>query len=136
MTEKSNPEESGAILVVDDDDLTRLAIGCVLRVNGQPKSVGCSDGTQAREILNRGIFAAVVMDLFMPHVSGWQLLAWIRKNRPSLPVIVVSGHDSNLMREECRRDGAFDYLVKPIDERLLMKSVQRALNHPQGVAEA
>jgi DNA-binding NtrC family response regulator len=127
---KSDQVGVGMILVVDDDELTRLAIGYALRAGGQPASVGCSDGTEAREILSHGIFSAVILDLFMPHVSGWQILTWVRANRPSLPVIVVSGYDSSLIREECLRDGAFDYLVKPIDERRLMNCIQRALETP------
>jgi DNA-binding NtrC family response regulator len=124
---KSDHVGVGMILVVDDDELTRLAIGYALRAGGQSASVGCSDGTEAKQILSRGIFSAVILDLFMPHVSGWQILTWIRANRPSLPVIVVSGYDSSQIREECLRDGAFDYLVKPIDERILMDSIRRAL---------
>jgi CheY-like chemotaxis protein len=120
----------GPILVVDDDEITRLAIGYALRAGGLPGNVGCSDGTEAKELLCRCVFSAVVLDLFMPHVSGWQILAWIRDNRPSLPVIVVSGYDSSQIREECRRDGAFDYLVKPIEERPLINCLRRALGLP------
>ncbi len=118
------------ILVVDDDEITRLAVGSALRNGGQFASVGCSDGTEAREILSRGAFAAVILDLFMQRISGWQILAWIRQERPALPVIVVSGYDGEALREECRRDGAFDFLAKPIDERALLSCVRRALGLP------
>jgi DNA-binding NtrC family response regulator len=126
---KSNRDEREPILVIDDDEVTRLSIGYALRRAGQPKSVGCGDGAEAREILSRCGFSAVLLDLFMPHLSGWAVLSWIRKNRPELPVIVVSGHDSDEIKEECRRDGAFDYIAKPFDERMLIRSVDRALAH-------
>ena len=120
-------QEREPILVIDDDELTRLAIGYALRRDGEAASVGCRDGLEAREILSRGTFSAVLLDLFMPGLSGWAVLSWIKQNRPTLPVIVVSGHDSVEIKEECRRDGAFDYISKPFDERALMRSVHRAI---------
>jgi DNA-binding NtrC family response regulator len=128
---KSRPDDREPILVIDDDEITRLSIGHALKQAGQPRSVGCSDGAEARDILSRRGFSAVLLDLFMPRLSGWAVLSWIRKNKPGLPVIVVSGHDSDEIKEECRRDGAFDYIVKPFDERVLIRSVDRALDRAQ-----
>jgi len=128
---KSNGDEREPILVIDDDEITRLSIGHALRHAGEPRSVGCGDGAEARVILSQRGFSAVLLDLFMPRLSGWAVLSWIKKNRPGLPVIVVSGHDSEEIKAECRRDGAFDYIAKPFDERVLIRSVDRALEEAQ-----
>src|SRR5262249_29984726 len=66
-------------------------------------------------------------DLAMPHISGQTLLGQIAADYPDVPVIVMTATNDLETAVQCMRDGAADYLVKPVDYNRLTGSVQRAL---------
>jgi DNA-binding NtrC family response regulator len=68
-----------------------------------------------------------VLDLTMPHLSGREVLEEIRKVRPQIPVIVMTGRNDVDTAVACMKSGAFDYLVKPVEGARLVSSVKRAL---------
>ena len=71
--------------------------------------------------------AAVVLDLFMPYLSGTQLLPEIVRDHPEVPVIVMTASQEIETAVACMKEGAFDYLVKPVEESRFVSSVKRAL---------
>jgi DNA-binding NtrC family response regulator len=71
--------------------------------------------------------ALVVLDLFMPYISGTQLLPEIIREHPGIPVIVMTASQEIETAVACMKDGAFDYLVKPVEESRFVSSVRRAL---------
>jgi DNA-binding NtrC family response regulator len=71
--------------------------------------------------------ALVVLDLFMPYISGTRLLQEIVKDHPELPVIVMTASQEVETAVACMKEGAFDYLVKPVEESRFVSSVRRAL---------
>jgi DNA-binding NtrC family response regulator len=115
------------ILVIDDEEQTLLSVGFTLSANGLPRAVGCGSGRQAMAILAAEPCSVVLLDLSLPGTSGTEILAWIRRNMPGLPVIVLTADGSPRTRQSCMRGGAFDYLVKPVDEDSLVGAVRRAL---------
>lgn len=108
------------ILVTDDDPLfTRLASSC-LKSAGMTVQVA-GDGGEALEALQRADFDAVLLDLSMPRVDGFRLLAWVRAtpHLQNLPILVLSARNDVDAIEEAYRIGADGFQTKPVNWALL-----------------
>jgi DNA-binding response OmpR family regulator len=116
------------VLIVDDDEAIRKLLKMQLEIEGYAVVV-TSDKEGALKALAAGPLMAVLLDLHLTGSDGFQILPEIRRVKPDLPVIMVTGsHDE----EEARKAfslGAWDYVTKPIDFNylkniLLMQSKQ------------
>jgi len=115
------------ILVVDDDPLIRGSLYELLR--GQRYDVEmASDGTEAMDHLKRRTFQLVLTDWKMPEVDGMSLLSHIRTNYPDTNVILITGFANINSAVDAIRQGAFDYLTKPIQPEELEATISRALS--------
>jgi len=85
------------------------------------------DSRKLMPLLEEHEVAAIVLDLFMPYVSGMQLLPEISRSHPEVPVIVMTASQEIETAVACMKEGAFDYLVKPVEESRFTSSVLRAL---------
>ena len=124
---KKNLDPGSVILVVDDETSSLDSFELALRSFGLKQIILCTNGKQARELLTTRPVDAVLLDLVMPGTSGEDLLAWAGDEFPKLPIIVVTGIDTVESAVNCIKAGAFDYLVKPIEENQLHVSLGRAL---------
>jgi DNA-binding NtrC family response regulator len=115
------------ILLVDDEKHILLSSESVLRFAGIREVRAVDDSRQVLPILEKGDIGVIVLDLFMPYVPGKELLAAICRDYPHIPVIVMTAADEVETAVECMRVGAFDYLVKPVENSRLISSVRRAL---------
>jgi putative nucleotidyltransferase with HDIG domain len=123
------------ILVVDDESPVRSMIGATLQRQGYEVQQAVS-GTQAIEMLGKGLFDLVLTDIVMEDGNGIALLERIRVDQPHLPVVMVSAiHDISVAIDSMRR-GAYDYLLKPFEREHLVATVQRALDHRQALQES
>ncbi len=87
----------------------------------------CCDSRQALELIKTGAFEAIVSDISMPDLSGIELLKIVRRSNHDLPVLLVTG-DPNLRTAIKALDyGAFKYLLKPVTEEQLVRTVRRAV---------
>ena len=119
--------ERNRILVVDDDPLIRGSLYEMLR--GQRFDVEmASDGTEAMSHLQRRPFQLVIADWKMPQVDGMSLLAHIKSQYPDVSVVLITGFGNITSAVEAIRQGAFDYLTKPIQPEELEATIQRALS--------
>ncbi len=116
-----------AILVVDDDPVAVELIQVALHAHGMDNVVFCTDSRNATSLVETTPLAAVLLDLFMPEVSGFEILEYIVQNQPDLPVIVLTSNDSIDAAVRCMRIGAFDFMVKPVDRNRLVSAVNHAL---------
>jgi type II secretory ATPase GspE/PulE/Tfp pilus assembly ATPase PilB-like protein/CheY-like chemotaxis protein len=114
---RESAEVIGPVLVVDDEPQDRLMIRTVLNQMGF-RVVEADDGTTAKRILDSGEedFSLVLLDLFMPQMSGIDLLREIRKSlaTQSLPVIVLTSSPDPRDEIELLDAGADDYMLKPV----------------------
>jgi DNA-binding NtrC family response regulator len=118
--------ERNRILVVDDDPLIRGSLYEMLR--GQRYEVEmASDGSEAIDHLKRRPFQLVLADWKMPQVDGMALLAHIKNQYPDVSVILITGFGNVNSAVEAMRQGAFDYLTKPIQPEELEETISRAL---------
>jgi len=113
------------ILVVDDAPFFRKTLRDLLEGQGYPV-LEASSGGEVSDIITRHPVGAVLTDIEMPEVSGLEVLRRVKWLRPELPVIVISSHHDFDAAREVLRDGALEYLVKPLDPAELFKAVERA----------
>jgi DNA-binding NtrC family response regulator len=128
MAPKINQPIPGAarILIVDDDAGQRSLLSSFL--NGQGfETVPVSSGERALEVLGEQEFAMMISDVRMPGISGLETLRRLRKVRPALPVLLVTAYADIRDAVVAMRDGAVNYLEKPIDLDELLASVRTAV---------
>lgn len=116
------------VLIVDDSRLAREAAARALASVGY-QTITAEDGWEAWELLNERRFDAVVTDLEMPRVDGFQLLQRIRRD-PTLrrmPIVVLSSRTSAATQERARRLGASAVIVKAPNRQALARTLQRLL---------
>lgn len=122
MTQPSHP-----ILIVDDEAAAIQGCESILRTGGMDNTLPCKDPREVLPLLDRMEFSLVVLDLSMPHARGEEILPKIVEEYPDLPVIIITGLNDIDTAVGCMRDGAFDYLVKPVEESRMISCVRRAL---------
>jgi DNA-binding NtrC family response regulator len=119
------------ILLVDDEPHILNGFSIALAAAGFNNLLRCQDGRLVMELLAGQEAEAVLLDLMMPHISGQEVLARIKQEYPHLPVIILTGVDDVHVAVECMRGGAFDYILKPLDEERLLPAVRRAVEMRQ-----
>ncbi len=122
------------LLIVDDSISIRKYVQRFLDRMGYEVEVA-SDGMEALTIMGRMKFDAVITDLEMPVMHGYDLMAEMRKSLElmNIPVIVLTSRAGDKHRQKAREMGAQDYLVKPFEEQELLGTLKRILS---GVALA
>jgi two-component system response regulator HydG len=120
----------GRLLVVDDDEPTCEMLAATLRSVGH-EVVWETDGEEALAKLRDDEFSALLTDLGMPNVDGLEVCRRALEIHPRLPVIVVTGRADLEAAISAMRSGAFDFITKPIDQKLLAHQVGRAVEHRQ-----
>jgi putative two-component system response regulator len=115
------------LLVVDDDDALRLWAERVMQDRGYACE-GAANATDARELLARGAYELVLLDVNMPGESGIDLLTRIRRNHPCTAVVMVTGEDDPQLAMTAIEQGAYGYLVKPVGSGELVINVANALH--------
>src|SRR5207247_6629297 len=113
-------------LVVDDDALIRGSLGEMLRREGYQVYEAAS-GTEALKIATSASPSLVVTDFNMPEIDGMQLLRELHARKPDLPVILVTGYGTVDQAVEAMKNGAYDYVSKPILDDEMKLVVKRAL---------
>jgi len=113
------------ILIVDDDPGQRSLLDSFLRSQGF-ETVVADSGGQALERLRAGDIQMMISDVRMPGLSGLETLRLARQEHPTLPVLLVTAYADIRDAVIAMKDGALNYLAKPIDLDELLQSVQQA----------
>jgi DNA-binding NtrC family response regulator len=119
------PNETPRILIVDDDPGQRSLLDSFLRGQGFA-TVLAESGERALELLPAGKFAMLISDVRMPGLTGLETLQRARKTFPALPVLLVTAYADIREAVGAMRDGALNYLAKPIDLDELLATVRQA----------
>jgi DNA-binding NtrC family response regulator len=120
-------ENDWSVLLVDDEPQILLSSSLILRNAGFRKVETLNDSRLVPSFLSRHTVAVIVLDLFMPHLSGQELLALLSRRYTHIPTIVMTAADKLETAVECMKAGAFDYLVKPVEKNRLLSSVTAAM---------
>jgi len=114
------------VLVVDDEKNIREGLGEYLGIDGYDVMLA-EDGKQGVQKIDRGDIDLVITDLRMPGLSGSDLLKYAASHYPSIPVIVLTGHGTVEDAVDAMRNGAYDFITKPVNLDHLSILVKRAL---------
>ena len=114
------------VLIIDDEKNIREGLAAALEMEGYTVALA-ADGKQGLARMVKGDIDLVITDLRMPEVSGEQVLAKVAAENPGVPVIVLTGHGSIDSAVEAMRNGAYDFLTKPLNLDQLILIVKRAL---------
>jgi DNA-binding NtrC family response regulator len=119
----------GKILLVDDEPQILSSAVAVLVSEGFDDTLSLHDSRDVIPLLSeqRENISLIVLDLFMPHVSGLELLSGITADFPDLPVIVMTGTNDLDTAIACMKTGAVDYLVKPVEANRLVSTISKTL---------
>jgi DNA-binding response OmpR family regulator len=114
------------VLIVDDEESMRLFLARIL-ANGLKAEVTLA-GTceQALRMAGNYAYDAILLDLLMPGVGGFEVLREIRRASPNIatPVIIVSVLSDQATKDRCMRAGANAYVVKPVERNSLIATVK------------
>ncbi|NBX92338.1 MAG: sigma-54-dependent Fis family transcriptional regulator [Proteobacteria bacterium] len=114
-----------SILVVDDEQDLRKQILSILSARGYQVEEA-SDGQDAAEKLSRKNYPLILCDVRMPRMDGLELLRHIQTHEYSSAIALITAHGNIREAIDAIREGAFDYIEKPINESILIDLVQRA----------
>jgi len=113
------------ILVVDDE--VEFASTLVERLSLRGiEARSANRGEEALELVAAHKPDVVVLDLKMPDLSGLEVLTRIKAIDPAIQVIMLTGHGSSAAGIDGMERGAFDYVMKPIDLKVLLKKIEQA----------
>jgi PAS domain S-box-containing protein len=128
-------ELAATILTIDDEASVRLSIMEYLEDYGF-KAIGAENGRIGLEVFRREKPDLVLVDLRMPEVDGLEVLAAVIRKSPETPIIIVSGTGAIADVIEALRLGAWDYVLKPMqDMSILLHSVQKSLERARLMRE-
>lgn len=114
------------ILAVDDEEISLSSIKRLLNWRGYKDVETCRGGAEAIRKLRMEDFDIVLLDLLMPEVDGLSVLETVKPYLPQTEFIILTAVDDLSTTVKAIRMGAYDYLVKPVDNELLILTIQRA----------
>jgi DNA-binding response OmpR family regulator len=122
------------VLLVEDDPLIGASIQHGLRQDGWTVD-WIRDGVDVDVALRTTAYALVLLDLGLPHKSGFEILATVRRSRNPVPVVILTARDAVADRVRGLDGGADDYLVKPFDLAELAARSRAVLRRQHGRAD-
>lgn len=115
------------VLIVDDEKNIRSGLGRALELDGYHCFLA-ADGREGLDVIAEEEIDLVIADLKMPRLSGEELLRHVVEHYPTVPVIILTGHGTIETAVQAMRDGAYDFLTKPVSLDRLSLLAKRALS--------
>jgi len=120
--------DTNTVLVVDDDPAHRTMLRTLLTGWGYAV-IEADDGSSAIDRVHEQAFDLILMDIRMIKVSGLEALGEIKAFNPAIPVIIMTAYSSVESAVGAMKNGAYDYLTKPLDFDELRLTMERAMEH-------
>jgi DNA-binding NtrC family response regulator len=128
------PQTIERVLVVEDDSATRMGLTELVRTWGF-LAESAEDGEDGLQKITAFRPAIVVTDLVMPRMDGHQLLKALREQDPDISVVILTAQGSVESAVEAIKDGAYDYLTKPVDPQRLQILLQKVVERQETLRE-
>jgi two-component system response regulator HydG len=122
------------VLVVDDDRANLESVARIFQAEGIPTHLAGS-GEEALTLLRKPEVGVMVTDLMMPGMDGQELLRTARSMRPDVEVVLMTAYGTVETAVSAMKDGAYDFITKPLKRHSLVKAVQKALEKHALAAE-
>jgi len=116
-----------SILIIDDEKGIRQVLGDILEDEGHV-ALKAEDGQEGIEVLKTHLVDLVFLDVWMPNIGGLEVLSHIKENYPAIDVVMISGHGNIDMAVKAIKQGAFDFVEKPLSlERIMtiLRNIQQ-----------
>ncbi len=124
------------ILIIEDEAAIRRVLVKILSEENKGYEVfEAEDGLAGMEIIKKEDFDLVLCDIKMPKMDGVEVLEAVKKIKPEIPMVMISGHGDLDTAVNTMRLGAFDYISKPPDLNRLLNTVRIALDRKELVVE-
>lgn len=124
------------ILIIEDEAAIRRVLTKILsEENDSYKVEEAEDGLQGVEKVKNEDYDLILCDIKMPKMDGVEVLEAVKKIKPEIPMVMISGHGDLETAINTMRLGAFDYISKPPDLNRLLNTVRNALDRKQLVVE-
>jgi DNA-binding NtrC family response regulator len=127
-------KERAKILLVEDDDLSRDSLTRLLKMSAFTVK-GAASGKIALSLLTHEQFDIIITDLFLPDSNGIDILKQAKEFSPYTEVILITGHASAETAVKAMKEGAFDYITKPLNFDELSILISKALEKRQLLTE-
>ena len=121
------------ILIAEDDKETRRLMEDTLADAGY-EPISAADGQEALELLTRTHVDLLILDVMMPRLDGFALLAALRRSGSQLPVLLLTAKEALADKKQGLRLGADDYMTKPADEEEMLLRIQALLRRAQAIS--
>lgn len=122
------------ILIVDDERSIRNTVKELLEME-EYKCETAENGVLALDLCRNRQFDLVITDIKMPEMDGVELLEKLKREFSDLPVVMISGHGTIETAVECIKNGAFDFISKPIEMNRLLVTVRNAMDKQDLIEE-
>lgn len=124
------------ILIVEDEAaIRRVLVKILSEENDSYEVVEAEDGLAGIERIKKEDFDLILCDIKMPKMDGVEVLEAVKKIKPEIPIVMISGHGDLDTAVNTMRLGAFDYISKPPDLNRLLNTVRIALDRKELVVE-
>ena len=124
------------ILIIEDEaSIRRVLVKILTEENNQYQVFEAEDGLIGTEMIKKDDFDLVLCDIKMPKMDGVEVLEIVKKIKPEIPMVMISGHGDLDTAVKTMRMGAFDYISKPPDLNRLLNTIRNALERKQLVVE-
>ena len=126
MSRTNDKETRHRVLIVDDEESMRLFLARILGRSMKLEVTLAGTCEQALRLAGNYAYDAILLDLLMPGIGGFEVLKEIRANSANrvTPVIIISVLADQAMRERCMTAGANAYIVKPPERNTLLSTVK------------
>ena len=112
------------VIVVEDND-TNYELLKILLMSNNMKVIRATDYSEFFSIIEETpSFDLILLDLQLPHHSGWEILSWMKENKSDVPVIIQSASVSHDNIEKAKKMGAYDFVTKPINAAELLDKIR------------
>jgi len=114
------------VLIIDDEESMRLFLARTISTGLKAEVTLAGTCEQALRLAGNYAYDAILLDLLMPGVGGFEVLAEIRRASPNAatPVIIVSVLSDQASKDRCMKAGASAYVVKPVERNALVATVK------------
>ena len=116
------------IVVVDDEEAILFSIDTLLRMAGLNNIITCNDSREVMNIVSSQEIEIILLDLSMPHLPGEKVLSMVADKFPEVPVVIITAAANENSAVRCMELGAFDYVIKPLEEAPLVTAVNQAMS--------
>ena len=117
------------VLIVDDEESMRLFLARILVTGLQAEVTLAGTCEQALHLAGNYAYDAILLDLLMPGIGGYEVLKRLRRASPNVatPVVIVSVLADAATKSRCMKTGATGYLVKPVERNTLVSTIKAQL---------